>query len=122
MPTLQGPRQMRGVRRKWAGRGPGYPVLSAHPCADFRADTQLDQLRGVYSAPWKYINLPAHVLKRTHEGQRGWVSWQVRRHFRESCGVCPLFCTITGYHWHYARDCGLSFDTRGRQPKTSGST
>jgi hypothetical protein len=65
-------------------------------------------------APWRIIKLPKSVLNRNADGQRGWVSWRVRTHFRENHGECFLFGRITGYSWQRTPGESVLLDTRGR--------
>jgi hypothetical protein len=48
------------------------------------------------------------------EAQRGWVSWRVRRHFRENNGECFLFGSIVRYRWQLNSIECIRFDIRGR--------
>ena len=64
--------------------------------------------------PWRFIKIPKSVLYRDTDGQSGWVSWRVRRHFRENNGECFLFGRITGYRWQRTRGESVLLDTRGR--------
>jgi hypothetical protein len=65
-------------------------------------------------APWRFLKIPESVLRRNENAQSGWVSWRVRKHFRENNGECLLFGSITGYRWQRTRDRSVLLDTRGR--------
>lgn len=69
-------------------------------------------------ASWRFIQIPKAVLQRDAEAQSGWVSWRVRKHFRESNGECLLFGSITGYRWQRTREDCVLLDTRGCVTKT----
>jgi hypothetical protein len=59
------------------------------------------------------IQLPAAILQRSHEAQRGWITWRVRKHFRDNDGKCRLFGDIVGYLWYQKPTHRLRFSTRG---------
>jgi hypothetical protein len=59
------------------------------------------------------IEIPSSVLRRSLDAQRGWISWRVRKHFRESGGKSVLFGDITSYYWRQAPSRSLQFDTQG---------
>ncbi|HVJ06959.1 MAG TPA: hypothetical protein VM554_01105 [Acidisarcina sp.] len=65
-------------------------------------------------ARWRYLDIPQHVRERSEEAQLGWVSWRVRRHFKESRGKLLLFGDITGYEWVTYPDARVSLDIRGK--------
>jgi hypothetical protein len=68
-------------------------------------------MAAISGAPWRFIWIPRRILKRDHEQQRGWVSWCIRRHYRESNGECTLFGSILSYRWKFDPHNTLRFDT-----------
>jgi len=65
-------------------------------------------------APWRFLEIPSSVLRRTEQAQRGYVSWRCRTHYRETQGRCFLFGRITGFEWHKDAKESAILDIRGR--------
>jgi hypothetical protein len=84
--------------------------LSLLPCPDLRP-SRWQRSRG---PTWRFLSIPRLILMRSHDQQRGWVSWRVRTHYKLENGQCLLFGAITGYRWHFAPGQSTEFDIRGR--------
>ena len=63
---------------------------------------------------WRRIVIPRAILRRTSEAQRGWVSWRVRKHYKENGGKCFLFGDIVSYVWTPSPGAGIRFDIKGK--------
>ncbi len=68
-------------------------------------------------ALWRFICIPDWVLRRTPKAQLHWVSWRVRRHYRESRGKLFLFGDITAYRLVFP-DRSLMYDVNGKYVET----
>lgn len=86
------------------------PII--HVCTSLSAPTSIT-IAALSGAPWRRLAIPQNVLARSFEAQRGWVSWRIKTHFRESSGKCRLFGEIVGYAWRHSPEQTISFDVRG---------
>jgi hypothetical protein len=68
-------------------------------------------------APWRFVQMPDWVSRRTRKAQLHWISWRVRHHFRESRGKLFLFGDITGYRLVFP-DHSVMFDIDGKYVET----
>jgi hypothetical protein len=67
----------------------------------------------ITGAPWRWLQIPDHVLTRPEEAQLGYVRWRCRTHFRELLGTCYLFGDIVGFDWVKTPTEVVVVDTRG---------
>lgn len=65
-------------------------------------------------APWRWLQIPDHVLTRTEEAQLGYVKWRCGMHYREMLGTCYLWGEITGYEFIKSPTEVVVLDVRGR--------
>jgi hypothetical protein len=73
-------------------------------------------------ATWRFLDIPKWILQRSHDQQRGRVSWRVRTHYKVEDGQCSLFGAITSYRWHSAPEQSIEFGPRGRTRRPTASS
>ena len=95
---------------------------SFSPCISVLTSEQVPRsisCAAITGAGWRSLPIPEAVQEQSHEAQLFWVSERVREHYQESNGRIPLFGSITGYSWRYARGQSSRFDTLGRPQEES---
>ena len=68
----------------------------------------------ITGAPWRWLQIPDHVLTCTEDAQLSYVKWRCRMHYREMMGTCYLFGNITGFEWVRTPNEVVVLDTRGQ--------
>ncbi len=92
------------------------PKIHILTAMDTPTSIEVDAFNGMF---WKRIHIPPVVSARNWEAQRGWVSWRVRRHFRDVKGERGSDGQITGYLWSPVEDASIPFDIHGQVDSTN---